>query len=156
MKNKTTMIALMATSILLAGCGGGGGNTGGNTGGGEGGGKFTLQIFAGGYGTSAWQYALKLFEKDHPEYEINVNMDNNVNEQFANRWKRGNPLISFSSMARRIAIPGSKKDSLKICLSGRQPLWFLEKTSRLVIKSIPLIGEPIRMRRAKPFPMVRR
>ena len=91
MKNKTTMIALMATSILLAGCGGGGGYTGGNTGGGEGGGKFTLQIFAGGYGTSAWQYALKLFEKDHPEYEINVNMDNNVNEQFANRWKRGNP-----------------------------------------------------------------
>ena len=89
MKNKTTMIALMATSILLAGCGGGGGNTAG----GESGGKFTLQIFAGGYGTSAWEYALKLFEKDHPEYDISANMDNNVNEQFANRWKHGNPCI---------------------------------------------------------------
>lgn len=30
-------------------------------------------------------------KKAHPEYEIIANMDNNVNEAMANRWRDGNP-----------------------------------------------------------------
>lgn len=51
----------------------------------------TLQIYVGGYGKAPWVYALKKFEKAHPEYKISAYMDNNVNTAFQDRWRNGNP-----------------------------------------------------------------
>ena len=74
--------ALAASLAFTAfGCGGGG-NSGTN--------DFVVQIFSGGYGSEMWSYALKEFEKDHPEYNIVVNMSNEVNDAMANDWKDGN------------------------------------------------------------------
>lgn len=80
-----TIAACTAFTAVAGGCGGNGGNGGG--GGGSKTNKFTLQIFTGGYGNEMWAYVLKEFEKDHPEYKVEPFMNNNVNEQLANKWK---------------------------------------------------------------------
>lgn len=88
-KRKLALLGL--TALSLAACGvNGGGNDDGDTPDVETK-ALTLQIFAGGYGTAPWKKALQLFEEDHPDYDIVVNMDNNVNTQFADRWMQGNP-----------------------------------------------------------------
>ncbi len=90
MKKKTFVALALATGLAaLTGCG----ENPGGSGGGEDSesGEFTLQIFAGGYGTAPWRFALDLFQAEHPEYQVNLNMDNNVNQMFADRWRDGNP-----------------------------------------------------------------
>lgn len=52
---------------------------------------FEVQIYAGGYGTKMWQYVLDLFEADHPDVEVIPYMDNNANQQLAERWRQGDP-----------------------------------------------------------------
>ena len=54
-------------------------------------GKFELQIFVGGYGAEAWEYAIAEFQKLHPDLEITAHMDPNVNAQMKNRWAKDNP-----------------------------------------------------------------
>ena len=75
--------ACTAFTAVAGGCtpnnGGGGGGSKTN--------KFTLQIFTGGYSNKMWEYVLKKFEDEHPEYEVEPFMNNNVNEQLANKWK---------------------------------------------------------------------
>lgn len=75
--------ALAASLAFTAfGCGGGSNNGGTN--------DFVVQIFSGGYGSEMWSYALKEFEKDHPEYNVQINMSNYVNDAMADDWKDGN------------------------------------------------------------------
>ncbi len=81
---KTKFVLLAMTALTLVGCGSG-------EGGGEDSKTITFQIFAGGYGTAPWKKALQKFEADHPEYDLIVNMDNNVNTTFEDRWMQGNP-----------------------------------------------------------------
>lgn len=88
MKKKILLVALASVAALLTSCGNDKTNptdedTESDT--------FTLQIYAGGYGTAPWQYAIQQFKVDHPEYKLVVNMDNNVNESMADNWKDGNP-----------------------------------------------------------------
>ena len=52
---------------------------------------FTLQIFTGGYGAEMWEYVVKMFEKEHPEYNVIANMSNTVNDSMKNDWRTGNP-----------------------------------------------------------------
>ncbi len=81
---KAKFVLLAVTALTLAGCGvEGGGDDASKT--------ITFQIFAGGYGTAPWRKALEKFEADHPEYDLLVNMDNNVNTSFEDRWMNGNP-----------------------------------------------------------------
>ncbi len=54
-------------------------------------GNFELQIFVGGYGSEAWEYAIAEFQKLHPNLEITAHMDPNVNAQMKNRWAKDNP-----------------------------------------------------------------
>lgn len=84
MRKRILILALLSLTTL-ASCGDGSGSSKAAPK------TFELQIFAGGYGTAPWTYALQKFEKAHPEYEIIANMDNNVNEAMANRWRDGNP-----------------------------------------------------------------
>lgn len=52
---------------------------------------FTLQIYSGGYGSEMWEYVIKLFEEDHPEYNLDIRMSNQVNTQMQDEWRDGNP-----------------------------------------------------------------
>ena len=52
---------------------------------------FTLQIFTGGYGADMWEYVIRAFEADHPEYNVVANMSNTVNENMQDDWRDGNP-----------------------------------------------------------------
>lgn len=54
-------------------------------------GSFELQIFVGGYGSEAWEYAIAEFQKLHPDLEITAHMDPNVNAQMKTRWAKDNP-----------------------------------------------------------------
>lgn len=54
-------------------------------------GSFELQIFVGGYGSEAWEYAIAEFQKLHPNLEIIAHMDPNVNAQMKTRWAKDNP-----------------------------------------------------------------
>jgi len=54
-------------------------------------GSFELQIFVGGYGSEAWEYALAEFQKLNPDLEITAHMDPNVNAQMKTRWAKDNP-----------------------------------------------------------------
>ena len=54
-------------------------------------GKFELQIFVGGYGSAAWEYAIAEFQKLHPNLDITAHMDPNVNAQMKTRWAKDNP-----------------------------------------------------------------
>ncbi len=54
-------------------------------------GTFELQIFVGGYGSEAWEYAIAEFQKLHPDLEIIAHMDPNVNAQMKTRWAKDNP-----------------------------------------------------------------
>ncbi len=54
-------------------------------------GEFELQIFVGGYGAEAWEYAISEFQKLNPDLEITAHMDANVNAQMKNRWAKDNP-----------------------------------------------------------------
>ena len=54
-------------------------------------GTFELQIFVGGYGAEAWEYAIAEFQKLHPDLEIVAHLDPNVNAQFKTRWAKDNP-----------------------------------------------------------------
>lgn len=54
-------------------------------------GTFELQIFEGGYGSAAWEYAIAEFQKLHPDLEIIAHLDSNVNAQMKTRWAKNNP-----------------------------------------------------------------
>ena len=54
-------------------------------------GKFELQIFVGGYGAEAWEYAIAEFQKLNPNLDITAHMDTNVNAQMKTRWSKDNP-----------------------------------------------------------------
>lgn len=54
-------------------------------------GSFELQIFVGGYGSEAWEYAIAKFEELNPELEVNAHLDTNVNAQMKTRWAKDNP-----------------------------------------------------------------
>lgn len=54
-------------------------------------GTFELQVFVGGYGSEAWEYAIAEFQKLHPQLEITIHMDTNVNAQMKKRWEKDNP-----------------------------------------------------------------
>ena len=54
-------------------------------------GKFELQIFVGGFGSAAWEYAIAEFQKLHPNLDITAHMDPNVNAQMKTRWAKDNP-----------------------------------------------------------------
>ena len=54
-------------------------------------GSFELQIFVGGYGSEAWEYAIAEFQKLNPDLEIIAHMDANVNAQMKTRWAKDNP-----------------------------------------------------------------
>lgn len=54
-------------------------------------GSLELQIFVGGYGSEAWEYAIAEFQKLHPNLEIIAHMDPNVNAQMKTRWAKDNP-----------------------------------------------------------------
>ena len=54
-------------------------------------GKFELQIFVGGYGAEAWEYAIAEFQKLNPNLDITAHMDTNVNAQTKTRWSKDNP-----------------------------------------------------------------
>lgn len=54
-------------------------------------GSFELQIFVGGYGSEAWEYAINEFQKLQPGLEINAHLDTNVNAQMKTRWSKNNP-----------------------------------------------------------------
>ena len=54
-------------------------------------GSFELQVFVGGYGSEAWEYAVAEFQKLHPDLEITAHMDPNVNAQMKTRWAKDNP-----------------------------------------------------------------
>lgn len=88
MKKKNLLLIALA-AMTLASCGqeSGGPDDGSDTESET----LTLQIYAGGYGTAPWKYALKKFEAAHPEYKVVANMDNNVNKAFEDRWMNGNP-----------------------------------------------------------------
>lgn len=103
-KLKKLLVGALALCMTLsvAACGGGSSdgesknnstsNSGTSTSGGSG--KktdFTLQIFTGGYGADMWEYVIKAFEADHPEYNVIANMSNNVNENMQDDWRDGNP-----------------------------------------------------------------
>lgn len=97
-KNVKRIVALllaMVSLLGLVGCGGGS-QQAQPTGGGfnESGvleGSFELQIFAGGYGSQAWEEIVAAFEAEHPELDVIVYMDANVNKQMQTRWIQGNP-----------------------------------------------------------------
>lgn len=103
-KLKKLLVGALALCMTLsvAACGGGSSdgesknnstaNSGTSTSGGSG--KktdFTLQIFTGGYGADMWEYVIRAFEADHPEYNVIANMSNNVNENMQDDWRDGNP-----------------------------------------------------------------
>lgn len=103
-KLKKLLVGALALCMTLsvAACGGGSSdgesknnstsNSGTSTSGGSG--KktdFTLQIFTGGYGADMWEYVIRAFEADHPEYNVVANMSNNVNENMKDDWRDGNP-----------------------------------------------------------------
>lgn len=54
-------------------------------------GKLELQIFVGGYGSAAWEYAIAEFEKLNPDLKITAHLDSNVNAQMSTRWAKDNP-----------------------------------------------------------------
>lgn len=54
-------------------------------------GTFELQIFVGGYGSEAWEYAIAEFQKLNPDLEIIAHLDPNVNAQMKTRWAKDNP-----------------------------------------------------------------
>ena len=54
-------------------------------------GSFELQIFVGGYGSEAWEYAIAEFQKLNPDLDITAHMDTNVNAQMKTRWSKDNP-----------------------------------------------------------------
>lgn len=103
-KLKKLLVGALALCMTLsvAACGGGSSdgesknnstaNSGTSTSGGSG--KktdFTLQIFTGGYGADMWEYVIRAFEADHPEYNVVANMSNTVNENMQDDWRDGNP-----------------------------------------------------------------
>ena len=103
-KLKKLFVGALALCVTLsvAACGGGSSdgesknnstaNSGTSTSGGSG--KktdFTLQIFTGGYGADMWEYVIRAFEADHPEYNVVANMSNTVNENMQDDWRDGNP-----------------------------------------------------------------
>lgn len=103
-KLKKLLVGALALCMTLsvAACGGGSSdgesknnstaNSGTSTSGGSG--KktdFTLQIFTGGYGADMWEYVIRAFEEDHPEYNVVANMSNTVNENMQDDWRDGNP-----------------------------------------------------------------
>ena len=103
-KLKKLLVGALALCMTLsvAACGGGSSdgesknnstaNSGTSTSGGSG--KktdFTLQIFTGGYGADMWEYVIRAFEADHPEYNVIANMSNTVNENMQDDWRDGNP-----------------------------------------------------------------
>ncbi len=54
-------------------------------------GTFELQIFSGGYGSEAWEYAIDEFQKLNPDLKITAHLDSNVNTQMKTRWAKDNP-----------------------------------------------------------------
>ena len=54
-------------------------------------GTFELQIFSGGYGSEAWEYAVDEFQKLNPDLKITAHLDSNVNTQMKTRWAKDNP-----------------------------------------------------------------
>lgn len=54
-------------------------------------GTFELQIFTGGYGSEAWEYAIEKFQEYNPDLKINAHLDANVNTQMKTRWAKDNP-----------------------------------------------------------------
>lgn len=96
-KNVKRIIALLlaALSVMgLVGCGNGQQEQpmgGGLNESGELVGTFELQIFAGGYGSQAWEEIIAAFEEEHPKLDVIAYMDPNVNKQMQTRWIQGNP-----------------------------------------------------------------
>lgn len=96
-KNVKRIVALLLAMISLLGLVGCGDNQqaqptgGGFNESGELEGSFELQIFAGGYGSQAWEEIVAAFEAEHPELDVIVYMDANVNKQMQTRWIQGNP-----------------------------------------------------------------
>ncbi len=101
-KLKKLLIGALALCLTLsaAACGGTpsgssvestGGSTGGSSGSTGEKKEFVLQIYSGGYGSEMWNYVLKKFVKEHPEYNVVSHISNTVNDAFKNRWMEGNP-----------------------------------------------------------------
>lgn len=96
-KNAKRIIALLLALLSLAGlvgCGNAQQNQpsgGGMDENGELVGTFELQIFAGGYGSQAWEEIIAAFEEANPKLDVIVYMDANVNKQMQTRWIQGNP-----------------------------------------------------------------
>lgn len=96
-KNVKRIVALLLVMISLLGLVGCGGNQnalpsgGGFNASGELEGSFELQIFAGGYGSQAWEEIIADFEAANPKLDVIVYMDANVNKQMQTRWIQGNP-----------------------------------------------------------------
>lgn len=94
MKTFKRLLVGAVASVMAFGMAACGGGNSGDSSTGSGGGKkkdFELQIFSGGYGSEMWSYAVREFEKDHPEYNVQLYMSNTVNDSMADRWRNGNP-----------------------------------------------------------------
>lgn len=97
-KNVKRIIALLLAVLSLLGLAACGNNQqqnqpsgGGMNEAGELVGTFELQIFAGGYGSEAWEEIIADFEEANPKLDVIVYMDANVNKQMQTRWIQGNP-----------------------------------------------------------------
>lgn len=64
-KLKKLLIGALALCMTVSAtaCGGGNNSKGGTN-------DFVLQIYTGGYGAEMWNYVIREFEKDHPEYNV--------------------------------------------------------------------------------------
>lgn len=89
-KFRKLIVSLLLLCFVLAAVGCNGGDNGNNNGGDANTGDFELQIFTGGYGDEMWRYVLEIFEEDHPDLNVTAYMSNNVNDEMAGRWKKGN------------------------------------------------------------------
>lgn len=85
-KLKKLLIGALALCMTVSAtaCGGGKNSKGGTN-------DFVLQIYTGGYGAEMWNYVIREFEKDHPEYNVIPHLSNTVNDQMQDEWRDGNP-----------------------------------------------------------------
>ncbi len=95
-KTMNKVICLLLSLLMLLSIAACGGNESTPTGGGVNAdgelvGTFELQIFAGGYGSQAWEEIIAAFEEAHPQLDVIAYMDSNVNKQMQTRWIQGNP-----------------------------------------------------------------
>jgi molybdate transport system substrate-binding protein len=68
---RKTVVAVMATMLVAAGCGGSGSGSGGSSGGSSGG---TLNVFAAASLTNAFGRLEKIYERQHPGWKVTLNL----------------------------------------------------------------------------------